>query len=133
MDSEHSSYSGFGLEWKLNGIGLCQATDYFYTASADCVPGGPAFTYTYYITWSGHHRYLGSGCRQLQFVVGKFVVGVVAVDRKTNELIFEAPNAAISWLGLASSAAQGCGAAGLRGCGAAGRAAALCALWAAMH
>ena len=77
--------------------------------------------------------YLGSGCRQLQFVVGKFVVGVVAVDRKTNELIFEAPNAAISWLGLASSAAQGCGAAGLWGCGAAGRAAALCALWAAMH
>lgn len=33
--------------------GLSGAMDYFYTASNDCVKGGPHFSYKYYITWTG--------------------------------------------------------------------------------
>ncbi|MCJ7638249.1 MAG: folate/biopterin family MFS transporter, partial [Nitrososphaeraceae archaeon] len=33
--------------------GLSGAMDYFYTASNDCVPNGPHFSYEYYITWTG--------------------------------------------------------------------------------
>jgi hypothetical protein len=29
------------------------ALDYFYTADAQCLPGGPAFSYVYYITYAG--------------------------------------------------------------------------------
>ena len=35
------------------------ALDYFYTAGEDCVPGGPAFSYTYYVTWA---NVVGSIC-----------------------------------------------------------------------
>lgn len=28
------------------------ALDFFYTADGDCVPGGPNFSYTYYVTWA---------------------------------------------------------------------------------
>lgn len=28
------------------------ALDFFYTADEDCVPGGPAFSYTFYVTWA---------------------------------------------------------------------------------
>ncbi len=33
--------------------GLSGAMDYFYTASNECVPNGPHFSYEYYITWTG--------------------------------------------------------------------------------
>jgi len=33
-------------------INLSGALDYWYTADADCVPGGPNFDYTYYITYT---------------------------------------------------------------------------------
>eukprot|EP00123_Amoebidium_parasiticum_P021852 comp7493_c0_seq1/m.3156 comp7493_c0_seq1/g.3156 ORF comp7493_c0_seq1/g.3156 comp7493_c0_seq1/m.3156 type:complete len:624 (-) comp7493_c0_seq1:377-2248(-) len=33
-------------------LGISGALDYYYTATPDCVPGGPAFDYTYYNTWS---------------------------------------------------------------------------------
>jgi hypothetical protein len=35
------------------------ALDYFYTADEDCVPGGPQFSYTYYVTWA---NVVGSCC-----------------------------------------------------------------------
>lgn len=35
------------------------ALDYFYTADDDCVPGGPNFSYTYYVTWA---NVVGSCC-----------------------------------------------------------------------
>jgi len=32
---------------QVGGVG-----DYFYTADEACLPGGPAFSYTFYTTWS---------------------------------------------------------------------------------
>merc|ERR1719193_564133 len=34
-------------------VQISGSIDYWYTANEDCVPGGPGFSYIYYITWSG--------------------------------------------------------------------------------
>ena len=39
----------FSLDW----ISIGSAMGYYYTASEECVPGGPNFDYTYYITVTG--------------------------------------------------------------------------------
>ena len=39
----------FSLDW----LSMASALGYYYTASEECVPGGPNFDYTFYITVSG--------------------------------------------------------------------------------
>lgn len=38
---------------RVSHIDMGSALDYFYTAPPECLPGGPAFSYKYYITYTG--------------------------------------------------------------------------------
>lgn len=43
----------YGVLTNMSQISLRSALQYYYTANEDCVPDGPHFTYSFYITYSG--------------------------------------------------------------------------------
>jgi len=38
---------------QVSRLSVGSALDYFFTADAQCLPNGPAFNYTFYVTWTG--------------------------------------------------------------------------------
>jgi len=57
-------------------INISGALDYWYTAGDSCVPGGPDFSYSYYITWTGVVGY------------GAAIVGVIMFQRICSDWTF---------------------------------------------
>jgi len=57
-------------------VNVSGAMDYWYTADDSCVPGGPDFSYSYYITWTGVVGYAAA------------IVGVVMFQRICSDWTF---------------------------------------------